>query len=55
MMFKIKQQPTRLALFIRWARFSFLVVGLLALSYCAVVLLDPWLFQAYQTWRFEAP
>jgi sortase A len=53
MMFKIKQQPTRLALFIRWARFSFLVVGLLALSYCAVVLLDRWAFQAYQTWQFE--
>ncbi|MGA3325680.1 MAG: class D sortase [Terriglobia bacterium] len=53
MMFKIKQQPTRLALFVRWARFFFLVVGVLALSYCAVVLLDRWAFQAYQTWRFE--
>jgi len=29
------------------------VVGVLALSYCAVVLLDRWAFQAYQTWRFE--
>ena len=38
MMFKIKRQPTRLALFLRWARFFFLVVGVLALSYCAVVL-----------------
>ena len=28
-------------------------MGVLALSYCAVVLLDRWLFQAYQTWRFE--
>jgi sortase A len=53
MMFKIKQQPTRLALFVRWCRFFFLVVGVLALSYCAVVLLDRWGFQAYQTWRFE--
>jgi len=53
MMFKIKQQPTRMALFVRWARFFFLVVGVLALSYCAVVLLDRWAFQAYQTWRFE--
>jgi sortase A len=53
MMFKIKRQPTRLGLFIRWARFLFGVVGVLALSYCAVVLLDRWLFQAYQTWRFE--
>ncbi|HMD83900.1 MAG TPA: class D sortase [Terriglobia bacterium] len=53
MMFKIKRQPTRLALFLRWARFFFLVVGVLALSYCAIVLLDRWVFQAYQTWRFE--
>ena len=52
-MFKIKRQPTRLALFLRWARFFFLVVGVLALSYCAIVLLDRWAFQAYQTWRFE--
>jgi sortase A len=28
-------------------------MGVLALSYCAIVLLDRWLFQAYQTWRFE--
>jgi len=53
MRFKIERPPTRLALFVRWARFFFLVVGVLALSYCAVVLLDRWLFQAYQTWRFE--
>ena len=53
MMFKIKRQPTRLALLLRWCRFFFLLVGVLALSYCAVVLLDKWLFQAYQTWRFE--
>ena len=53
MMFKIKRPPTRLALFLRWARFFFLAVGVLALSYCAIVLLDRWLFQAYQTWRFE--
>ena len=53
MMFKIKRQPTRLAMFLRWARFLFLVVGVLALSYCAIVLLYKWAFQAYQTWRFE--
>ena len=53
MMFKLKRPPTRLALLVRWARFFFLVVGVLALSYCAVVLLDRWAFQAYQTWRFE--
>jgi sortase A len=53
MMFKIKRPPTRLLLLLRWCRFFFLVVGVLALSYCAVVLLDRWFFQAYQTWRFE--
>jgi sortase A len=53
MMFKIKQQPTRLALGLRWARFFFLVMSVLALTYCATVLLDKWLFQAYQTWRFD--
>jgi sortase A len=56
MNFKIKRQsahPTRIALFLRWAKFFFFVVGVLALSYCATVLLDRWLFQAFQTWRFE--
>ncbi len=53
MMFKIIRPPTRRAFFLRWARFFFLAVSVLALSYCATVLLDRWLFQAYQTWRFE--
>ena len=56
MNFRIKRQsapPTRTLLLVRWARFLFLFVGVLALRYCAVVLLDRWLFQAYQTWRFE--
>ena len=56
MNFKIKRQsapPTRIALLLRWSQYFFFVVGVLALSYCAVVLLDRWLFQAYQTWRFE--
>jgi sortase A len=53
---KIKRQsahPTRIALVLRWSQYFFFVVGVLALSYCATVLLDRWLFQAYQTWRFE--
>jgi sortase A len=48
-----KAPPTRTLLLIRWARFFFLGVGVVAMSYCAVVLLDRWLFQYYQTWRFE--
>ena len=53
MMFKIKRQPTPLALIIRGAQFFFLVVGVLALGYCAAVLTDRWAFQAYQSWQFE--
>jgi sortase A len=56
MNFKTKRQsahPTRIALLLRWSQYFFFVVGVLALSYCATVLLDRWLFQAYQTWRFE--
>jgi sortase A len=53
MTYKTKRHPKRLALFLRWAQFFFLVVGVLALGYCATVLLDRWAFQAYQTWRFE--
>ena len=56
MNFKIKRQSTdlsRLALFLRWVQFFLLAVGALALSYSVIVLLDRWLFQAYQTWRFE--
>ena len=45
--------PARIALVLRWSQHFFFVVGILALSYCAVVLLDRWAFQAYQTWRFE--
>jgi sortase A len=53
---KIKRQsahPTRIALVLRWSQYFFFLVGVLAMSYCATVLLDRWLFQAYQTWRFE--
>jgi sortase A len=53
---KIKRQsahPTRITLVLRWSQYFFFVAGVLALSCCATVLLDRWLFQAYQTWRFE--
>jgi sortase A len=53
MMFKIQRRPTRLALFMRGARYFFLFVGVFALSYCAFVLSDRWGFQAYHTWLFE--
>ena len=56
MNFRIKRQmslPTRTASLLRWSRYLFFVVGILALGYVGFVLLDTWLFQAYQTWRFQ--
>lgn len=38
---------------LRWARNVFLIVGVLALSFAGVALLDAKLYQAYITWRFE--
>ena len=56
MNFRIKRQrflPTRTASFLGWSRHIFFAMGILALGYVGFVLLDTWLFQAYQTWRFE--
>jgi len=56
MNFRIKRQKflsTRTQSFLRWSRYLFFIVGILALSYCAFVRLDARLYQAYQTWRFE--
>jgi sortase A len=38
---------------LRWSRYPFLVIGLLALGYCGYVLLEAKAFQAYEAWRFE--
>jgi sortase A len=38
---------------LRWSRYLFLAVGILALSYVGYALLDAKLYQAYQTWRLE--
>ena len=47
------RRPTRAQQSLRWSRYAFLIVGILALGYCAFVLLDTELYQAYETWRFE--
>lgn len=39
--------------FIRWSRYFFLALGILALGYCGFVLLDAKVYQAYQDWRFQ--
>lgn len=38
---------------LRWCRYPFLLIGLIALGYCGYVLLDAKVFQAYETWRFQ--
>ena len=39
--------------FLRWSRYSFFFIGILALGYCGYVLLDAKIYQAYETWRFD--
>jgi sortase A len=38
---------------LRWSRYPFLVIGLLALGYCGYVLLEAKAFQSYEAWQFE--
>lgn len=40
--------------FVRWSGYGFLLIGILALSVCGYVLLEMKVFQAYQSWRFDA-
>jgi len=47
------RRPARTQSLLRWSRYAFLIVGILALGYCAFVLLDTQLYQAYEAWRFE--
>ena len=49
--YRLHQRPTQTVL--RWTRYLFLAVGILALSYVGYALLDAKLYQAYQTWRLE--
>jgi len=56
MNFRIKRQrflSTRTQSFLRWSPYPFFIVGILLLGYGGFVLLDTWLFQACQTWRFQ--
>lgn len=45
--------PTRANWLLSCSRSFFLIIGVLALSYCAFALLDARLYQAYQSWRFQ--
>ena len=38
---------------LRWSRYLFFAVGILALGYVGYALVDAKLYQAYETWRFE--
>jgi sortase A len=56
MNFRISPQRARHnrnLLLLRWFRYFLLGSGVAALSYCAVVVLDSWGFQAYETRQFE--
>jgi len=44
---------TRAQSFLHWSQYLFLIIGILALSYCGFALLDTRLYQAYETWRFQ--
>ena len=44
---------TRAQSFLHWSRYLFLIIGILALSYCGFALFDTRLYQAYETWRFQ--
>jgi sortase A len=48
-MFRSKRTPA----FLRWCRYPFLTIGILALGYCGYALLDARLYQAYESWRLE--
>jgi sortase A len=48
-----KTVPGRTRSILRWSQYFFLVVGILALGYCAYVLLEARVYQAYQSRRFQ--
>jgi len=49
--YTLRQRRTQSVL--RWSRYLFFAVGLLALGYVGFALADANLYQAYETWRFE--
>ena len=50
---RLRAPRARTALILLWAKAVFFAAGFLALCYCASVILDRWIFQAYQTRQFE--
>jgi sortase A len=48
---RLPQRRTQAVL--RWSRYLFFAVGILALGYAGYALVDAKLYQAYETWRFE--
>jgi sortase A len=55
MKFRIRRMkfPARTRSFLRGSRYVFFIIGILALAYCAYVLLDTRLYQAHQTRQFQ--
>jgi len=50
---KYMLRQRRIQSVLRWSRYLFFAVGILALGYVGYALADASLYQAYQTWRFE--
>jgi len=48
---RLPQRRTQSVL--RWSRYFFFAVGILALGYAGYALVDAKIYQAYETWRFE--
>ena len=48
---RLPQRRTQSVL--RWSRYLFFAVGILALGYAGYALVDARVYQAYETWRFE--
>ena len=50
---RLRFRSVRTQTFFCWSRNFFLIISTMAFGYCAYVLLDARVFQAYETWRFK--
>src|SRR5271169_4235648 len=48
-----RRRPNAGIIILRWAGYSFLLLGVVALGYCVWVQADTFAFQTYQSWRLD--
>ena len=48
-----RRRPSAGKIILRWAGYSFLLLGVVVLGYCVWVQADTFAFQAYQSWRLD--